>query len=105
MRGQCTRSLCLGDYNKHYPKCGWCKEVAECKDIQKSTRELLEFIINRTSYLTMKPEYGGEWTGQCVHASRGMLCKTCQQEQCDSARGGIPEPSEYKWKIIRMSRK
>ena len=37
MRGQCTRIICLGDYNKTYPKCGWCKEVEECKVTQKET--------------------------------------------------------------------
>ena len=35
MRGQCTRILCEGDYNEDHPKCGWCKEVARCKEIQR----------------------------------------------------------------------
>ena len=36
MRGQCTRSLCEGDFNKDHPKCGWCKEVERCKEIQRN---------------------------------------------------------------------
>ena len=39
MRGQCTRILCLGDYNKDYPKCSCCKDVEECKNVQKKGAE------------------------------------------------------------------
>ena len=35
MRGQCTRILCLGDHNEEFPKCGWCKEVTRCKELQR----------------------------------------------------------------------
>ena len=71
------------------------------KEREREEQEILEFIINRVSYLTIKPEYDGEWAGLCVHAKGGVHCKICQQEQCDAAGGGMPEPSKYKWKVVR----
>ena len=62
------------------------------------SKELLEFIINRVSYLTINPEHGGDWANLCYNVG-SVACKKCQQEQCDSAGGGIPKPSEYKWII------
>jgi len=63
-------------------------------------KEFLEHLINRTSFLTIKPEFGGEWSSLCHNAGK-KLCDKCQQEQCDAAGGGIPEPSEYKWRVMR----
>ena len=66
-------------------------------------KDILEFVINRVSYLLVKPECGGEWSKICVNAGK-EVCKECQQEQCDSAGGGMPEPSEYTWKVIRRKK-
>ena len=63
-------------------------------------KECIEDEINRTTYLLIKPEYGGEWTRLCVNQGK-EICKKCQQIQCDSAGGGVPRPSEYKWIVSR----
>jgi len=68
------------------------------------SKELFEFIINRVSYLTIKPEYGGDWITLCYNAS-SKNCKKCQQEQCSLAGGGMPKPSEYKWIVKRKGLK
>lgn len=64
------------------------------------TIEILEFVINRISYLTIKPEFGGSWGPLCVNRGKD-LCKECQQEQCNSAGGGMPDPKDYQWLVKR----
>jgi hypothetical protein len=63
-------------------------------------REILEFVINRVSHLTIKPEFGGSWESLCVHQGKEH-CKKCQQEQCNSAGGGMPDPDDYEWRVIK----
>ena len=63
-------------------------------------KESLEDMINRTSYLLIEPKL--PWNMICVNRGKEN-CKECQQIQCDSAGGGVPKPSEYKWKVVRIN--